>query len=95
MSQIGWYDAWLFIHNADGLLSYHPFKIFLTCSYLEMVLNDAEIGVDVATDKQIVRFCLDAVVVMQHNILKHGFIYCGIIYLLSGDERLAYQKTRI
>jgi len=30
--------------------------------------------------------------IMQHNILKHGFAYCGIIYLLSGDERLAYQK---
>ena len=33
--------------------------------------------------------------IMQHNILKHGFSYCGIIYLLSGDERLAYQKTII
>ena len=31
--------------------------------------------------------------IMQHNILKHGLTYCGIIYLLSGDERLAYQKT--
>lgn len=31
--------------------------------------------------------------IMQHNILKHGFTYCGIIYLHSGDERLAYQKT--
>ena len=31
--------------------------------------------------------------IMLHNILKHGFTYCGIIYLLSGDERLAYQKT--
>ena len=30
--------------------------------------------------------------IMQHNILKHSFTYCGIIYLLSGDERLAYQK---
>lgn len=30
--------------------------------------------------------------IMQHNILKHGFTYCGIIYLASGDERLAYQK---
>lgn len=30
--------------------------------------------------------------IMQHNILKQGFTYCGIIYLLSGDERLAYQK---
>lgn len=30
--------------------------------------------------------------IMQHNLLKHGFTYCGIIYLLSGDERLAYQR---
>ena len=30
--------------------------------------------------------------IMQHNIEKHGFTYCGIIYLASGDERLAYQK---
>lgn len=30
--------------------------------------------------------------IMQHNLLKHGFTYCGIIYLASGDERLAYQK---
>lgn len=30
--------------------------------------------------------------IMQHNLLKHGFSYCGIILLTSGDERLAYQK---
>ena len=30
--------------------------------------------------------------IMQHNIVKCGFTYCGIIYLASGDERLAYQK---
>jgi hypothetical protein len=29
---------------------------------------------------------------MQHVISKAGFRYCGIIYLASGDERLAYQK---
>ena len=32
--------------------------------------------------------------IMQHNILKYGFRYCGIIYLASGDERLAYQLIR-
>jgi hypothetical protein len=32
--------------------------------------------------------------IMQHNIRKHGFSYCGIIYLLSGDERLAYQRIK-
>ena len=30
--------------------------------------------------------------IMQHNISKHGFAYCGIINLANGDERLAYQK---
>ena len=30
--------------------------------------------------------------IMQHNILKHGFTYCGVIFLASGDERLAYQR---
>ena len=29
--------------------------------------------------------------IMQHCILKYGFQYCGIIFLASGDERLAYQ----
>ena len=24
---------------------------------------------------------------------KHGFQYCGIIFLANGDERLAFQKT--
>ena len=32
---------------------------------------------------------------MQHNLLKHGFTYCGIIYLLNGDERLAYQRIEL
>lgn len=29
---------------------------------------------------------------MQHIMERHGFTYCGIIYLANGDERLAYQK---
>lgn len=33
--------------------------------------------------------------IMQHNISKQGFTYCGIIYLANGDERLAYQKITI
>ena len=31
---------------------------------------------------------------MQHSLAKCGFEYCGIIYLPSGDERLAYQRTK-
>ena len=45
---------------------------------------DANIRIDTHRDNTI----------MQHNIAKHGFTYCGIIYLASGDERLAYQKIR-
>ena len=32
--------------------------------------------------------------IMQHCILSYGFVYCGIIYLASGDERLAYQRVK-
>lgn len=30
--------------------------------------------------------------IMQHLILKNGFTKCGIIYLLDGEPRIAYQK---
>lgn len=29
--------------------------------------------------------------IMRHLIEKNGFLYCGIILLASGDERLAYE----
>ena len=44
--------------------------------------HDTNIRIDTHRDNKI----------MQHNITKYGFSYCGIIYLASGDERLAYQK---
>ena len=31
-------------------------------------------------------------IVMQNTLKKNGFVYCGIIHLEDGDERLAYQK---
>ena len=30
--------------------------------------------------------------IMQHLIDKHGFTYCGIIWLEDGTERLAYER---
>ena len=30
--------------------------------------------------------------VMQNLLQKNGFVYCGIIHLANGAERLAYQK---
>lgn len=32
--------------------------------------------------------------IMQHLIMKHGFGYCGVIYLADGQPRLAYQRLR-
>ena len=32
--------------------------------------------------------------IMQHNLAKYGFAYCGIIHIASGAERLAYQRLR-
>ncbi len=33
-------------------------------------------------------------VIMRHLLSRHGFTYCGIIYLANGDERLAFQRIR-
>ncbi len=44
--------------------------------------RDGNIRIDTHRDNLIMRHCIE----------KHGFSYCGIIYLTSGDERLAYQK---
>ena len=44
-------------------------------------VRDASIRVDTHKDNHI----------MQHNIEKHGFTYCGIINLANGDERLATE----
>lgn len=32
---------------------------------------------------------------MQHSLQKNGFTRCGIIYLESGDERIAFQKCTL
>lgn len=31
--------------------------------------------------------------IMQHCLTRHGYRYCGIIFLANGDERMAYEKT--
>lgn len=46
--------------------------------------QDPHIRIDTHRDNAIMRHCIE----------KYGFRYCGIIYLASGDERLAYQMER-
>ena len=37
----------------------------------------------------------EANIIMRKGLEKHGYQYCGIIHLLNGDERLAFQKIII
>ena len=46
--------------------------------------REANIRIDTHRDNRI----------MQHLLEKHGFTCCGVIYLASGDERLAYQRIK-
>ena len=32
-------------------------------------------------------------IIMRKGLEKHGYQYCGIIHLLNGDERMAFQKN--
>ena len=34
----------------------------------------------------------EANIIMRKGLEKHGYHYCGIIHLLNGDDRLAFQK---
>ena len=34
----------------------------------------------------------EANIIMRKGLEKHGYQYCGIIHLLDGNERLAFQK---
>ena len=77
----------------DDVQSYHVIHRIASYSDVHGIFSDimdfcfsrdANIRIDTHKDNHI----------MQHNIEKHGFTYCGIVYLASGDERLAYQKMR-
>ena len=68
------------IHRIASLPDSHGiFKSIMDYCFRE----DANIRIDTHRDNRI----------MQHNIEKYGFSYCGIIHLASGDERLAYQSV--
>ena len=77
-----WIDDVQPYHVVHRIASY-PDAHGIFSSIMEFCFShDTNIRIDTHRDNKI----------MQHNILKHSFTYCGIIYLLSGDERLAYQK---
>ena len=79
-----WIDDMLPYHVVHRIASY-PVAHGIFQSIMDFCFaHDSNIRIDTHRDNKI----------MQHVILKHGFTNCGIIYLLSGDERLAYQKTK-
>lgn len=73
-------EPYYVIHRMASLPEYHGiFSDIMEWSFL----RTQTIRIDTHRDNHI----------MQHNLQKHGFSYCGIIYLRNGDERIAYQKT--
>ena len=77
-----WVDDTLPYHVVHRIASY-PDVHDIFSSIMDFCFSrDTNIRIDTHKDNLII----------QHNIQKHGFTYCGIIYLANGDERLAYQK---
>lgn len=79
-----WLDDVLPYHVVHRIGSYPDVHGVFRCIMDWCFSQDANIRIDTHRDN----------LIMQHNILKYGFRYCGIIYLASGDERLAYQLYR-
>jgi hypothetical protein len=76
-----WLDDTLPYHVVHRIGSYpHVHGVFRTIMDW-CFAHDGNIRIDTHRDNHI----------MQHCILRYGFRYCGIIYLASGSERLAYQ----
>ena len=76
-----WIDDSLPYHVIHRIGSYPDVHGIFKCIIDWCRAEDSNLRIDTHRDNKI----------MRHNILKYGFIYCGVIYLESGDERLAYQ----
>jgi hypothetical protein len=79
-----WLDDERPYHVVHRIASYPDTHGIFSCIMDFCFSKDTNIRIDTHRDN----------IIMQHNILKHDFTYCGIIYLASGDERLAYQKLK-
>ena len=79
-----WLDDQQPYHVVHRIASYPDAHGIFTTIMDYCFYHDTNIRIDTHRDNTI----------MQHVIQKYGFTYCGIIYLLSGDERLAYQMLR-
>ena len=80
-----WIDDTQVYHVVHRIASY-PDVHGIFSSIMDFCFSrDANIRIDTHRDN----------LIMQHNVMKHGFTYCGIIYLADGDERLAFQKCSL
>lgn len=77
-----WLDDALPYHVVHRIASYSDVHNVFSDIMDFCFSHDRNIRIDTHRDNSI----------MQHNLQKHEFKYCGIIYLASGAERLAYQK---
>ena len=77
-----WLDDELPYHVVHRIASY-PNVHHVFCDIMDFCFSiERNIRIDTHRDNSIMQYCIS----------KYGFIYCGIIHLANGDERLAYQK---
>lgn len=79
----GWLDDVRPYHVVHRIASYPDAHGVFSCIMDFCFSRDSNIRIDTHRDNHI----------MQHVVKKYGFTYCGIIFLASGDERLAYQRV--
>ncbi len=77
-----WLDDTLPYHVVHRIASYPHVRGVFGSMLAFCFSEDKNIRIDTHRDNTI----------MQHNLLKHGFTYCGIVHLVTGGERMAYQK---
>ena len=77
-----WLDDTLPYHVVHRIGSYPDVHGVFACMLDYCSAIEPNLRIDTHKDNRI----------MQHLLAAHGFTYCGIIYLASGDSRLAYQR---
>lgn len=91
------YDgAWLTGDGKDHYLAIHRVAIAVAMRGRGIATTLLEYAADFARQHHMTSLRIDTHrgnVVMRRMLEKNGFTYCGIIYLESGAERVAYEKV--
>ena len=83
-------------HSDEGYIAIHRVAIAVKHRGRGIAEQIMHFAADFAKNKGLNALRIDTHrgnAVMRRMLEKNGFVYCGIIYLNNGDERVAYDKT--